>query len=81
MAMINVVLGGTTVWDGEIPRVEGGTSGQMDTSALEHKSYVFENENEKTTVTEYWLDGELVHRSVHADLKTGLFSAGVTASF
>lgn len=42
----------------------------MDDSLLEHKSGAVDNENETTSWTEYWLDGELVHRSVHVTLKT-----------
>lgn len=32
---------------------------------------VFEDENEITRATEYRLDGEIVHRSVHVQLKRG----------
>ena len=45
------------------------TKGDMDTSLLEHRSGEVDNDNEFTTWTEYWLDGELVHRSVHVTLK------------
>ena len=45
------------------------TRGEMDTSLLEHKSGVDENDNERVEWTEYWLEGELVHRSVHMTLK------------
>ena len=45
------------------------TKGKMDTSLLEHKSGVDENDNERVEWTEYWLEGELVHRSVHMTLK------------
>ena len=46
------------------------TKGDMDDSLLEHQSGSVDNENETTSWTEYWLDGELVHRSVHVTLKT-----------
>ena len=45
------------------------TKGDMDDSLLEHRSGEVDNENEFTTWVEYWLDGELVHRSAHVTLK------------
>ena len=58
------------------------TKGEMDDSLLEHRSGEVDNENEFTTWTEYWLDGELVHRSVHVTLKKpAVFGGGETASF
>lgn len=45
------------------------TKGEMDTSLLEKKEGVVDTENETTTWVEYWLDGELVHRSVDMVLK------------
>ena len=45
------------------------TKGEMDDSLLEKKEGTVEDDNEYTTWTEYWLDGELVHRSVHVTLK------------
>ena len=45
------------------------TKGDMDDSLLEKKEGSIDNENEYTTWVEYWLDGELVHRSVHVTLK------------
>jgi len=58
------------------------TKGEMDTSLLEHRSGEVDNDNEATTWTEYWLDGELVHRSVHVTLKKmPSFVGGETASF
>jgi hypothetical protein len=81
MPIINVMLGGKTVWDGDIPRVEGGEPGTMDTDLLERRESVLDNDNEHTVATEYWLDGELVHRSVAMELKTGLFGEGFQATF
>lgn len=49
------------------------TKGNMDSSLLVRKDEQFENDNEKTTITEYYDNGELVHRSVHIDLKTAIF--------
>ena len=58
------------------------TKGDMDTSLLEHRTGTVDNDNEATTWTEYWLDGELVHRSVHVTLKKmPSFVGGETASF
>ena len=45
------------------------TKGEMDESLLEKKEGSVDNDNESTTWVEYWLDGELVHRSVHVQLK------------
>jgi len=54
----------------------------MDDSLLEHRSGEIDNDNELTTWTEYWLDGELVHRSAHITLKkTPTFAGGEAASF
>jgi hypothetical protein len=44
--------------------------GEMDDSLLEKKEGSLDNNNEFTTWTEYWLNDELVHRSVHVTLKT-----------
>ena len=45
------------------------TKGEMDESLLEKREGSVDNDNELTTWVEYWLDGELVHRSVHVTLK------------
>ena len=45
------------------------TKGEMDDSLLEKKEGGIDNENENTKWVEYWLDGELVHRSVDMVLK------------
>lgn len=42
----------------------------MDDSLLAKKEGSVDNDNEFTTWVEYWLDDELVHRSVHVTLKT-----------
>ena len=58
------------------------TKGEMDESLLEMRSGEVDNENEFTTWTEYWLDGELIHRSAHVTLKKMPGYAGAeTASF
>jgi len=43
--------------------------GDMDEALLEKKEGVINNEDERTTWVEYWLRGELVHRSAHVTLK------------
>jgi len=45
------------------------TKGEMDDSLLEKLEGTVDNDNETTTWVEYWLDGELVHRSAHVTLK------------
>ena len=55
------------------------TKGDMDDSLLEKREGSVDNENEYTTWVEYWLDGELVHRSAHVTLKVSPFTALETA--
>ena len=57
------------------------TKGDMDDSLLEKRDGSLDNEIEYTTWTEYWLDGELVHRSVHVTLKTSPALFAEAASF
>ena len=57
------------------------TKGEMDESLLEKREGTIDNDNETTTWVEYWLEGELVHRSVHVQLKRAVVSFGETASF
>lgn len=58
------------------------TKGDMDDSQLEKREGTVDNDNELTTWVEYWLDGELVHRSAHVILKKmPTFAGGVAASF
>ena len=45
------------------------TKGEMDDSLLEKREGTVDNDNELTTWVEYWLEGELVHRSAHVTLK------------
>ena len=45
------------------------TKGDMDDSLLEKREGSLDNDNETTTWVEYWLEGELVHRSAHVALK------------
>ena len=48
------------------------TKGDMDESLLIRKDGNMENVNEKTSWVEYYLDDELVHRSVNVELKNPL---------
>ena len=57
------------------------TKGDMDDSLLEKREGVFEDENELTTWVEYWLEGELVHRSAHVTLKRSLPIGGEVGTF
>jgi len=45
------------------------TKGDMDESLLEKREGTVDNDNELTNWVEYWLEGELVHRSAHVTLK------------
>lgn len=56
------------------------TKGDMDDSLLEKREGTVDNENELTAWVEYWLDGELVHRSAHVTLKKMPSIGGETAS-
>lgn len=42
-----------------------------DEALLENTSHEIDNENEHTIITEYRLDGKIVHRGVHVTLKRG----------
>jgi len=54
----------------------------MDDSLLEKREGTVDNDNELTTWVEYWLEGELVHRSAHVTLKKmPTFAGGETSSF
>jgi len=57
------------------------TKGEMDEALLEKREGSVDNDNEYTTWVEYWLDGELVHRSAHVQLKKSVVLSGSTASF
>jgi len=45
------------------------TKGDMDDSLLEKREGTVDNDNVLTNWVEYWLEGELVHRSAHVTLK------------
>jgi hypothetical protein len=52
----------------------------MDDSLLEKREGIVDNDNEQTTWVEYWLEGELVHRSAHVQLKKMPVFAGAEAA-
>jgi hypothetical protein len=53
----------------------------MDDSLLEKREGYVDNDIEMTTWVEYWLDGEMVHRSAHVTLKKPANFGGETAAF
>ena len=57
------------------------TKGDMDESLLLKQTGVVDDDVEHTTWVEYWLDGELVHRSAHVTLKKHIEVASKAASF
>jgi len=57
------------------------TKGDMDESLLEKREGSLDNNVESTTWVEYWLEGELVHRSAHVSLKTSPALFAEAASF
>jgi hypothetical protein len=57
------------------------TKGEMDDSLLEKREGAIDNDNENTTWVEYWLAGELVHRSAHVRLKKPIISISEAGSF
>jgi hypothetical protein len=56
------------------------TKGEMDASLLEKREGTIDTDNETTNWVEYWLEGELVHRSVHMTLKRNVTGEAVAQS-
>jgi hypothetical protein len=56
------------------------TKGEMDASLLEKREGSIDTDNETTNWVEYWLEGELVHRSVHMTLKRNVTGEAVAQS-
>ena len=54
------------------------TKGEMDDSLLEKREGSLDNDTETTSWVEYWLNGEMVHRSVNMALKRGVFADGIS---
>lgn len=63
-----------------IKQTEDNPKGLMDTSLLEKREGVVENEDEITKWIEYWLEEECVHRSVHVRLKKNVVADSVATS-
>jgi hypothetical protein len=57
------------------------TKGDMDESLLDKREGIVDNDNENTTWVEYYLNGELVHRSAHVSLKKPLVSISEVGGF
>lgn len=58
------------------------TKGDMEEALLEKRTGVEDNDNERVEWTEYWHEGEMVHRSVHIVLKKySLTGEAVAATF
>jgi len=57
------------------------TKGEMDDSLLEKREGTVDNDNETASWVEYWLNGELVHRSAHVQLKKTVTLTSSVASF
>jgi len=56
------------------------TKGEMDVSLLEKREGSIDTDNETTNWVEYWLEGELVHRSVDMTLKRNVTGEAVAQS-
>jgi len=56
------------------------TKGEMDDYLLEKREGTIDNDNETTSWVEYWLQGELVHRSVDMTLKRNVTGEAVAQS-
>lgn len=57
------------------------TKGEMDEALLEKREGYIDNSNESTNWVEYWLDGELVHRSAHVHIKQTMVSTAEIGKF
>lgn len=55
------------------------TKGEMDVTLLEKKEGSIDNDHEVTSWVEYWLEGELVHRSVNVHIKKNVLASGIAA--
>lgn len=57
------------------------TKGLMKVGDLTRKVVEFEDNNELTYNIQYWLDDEMVHESVHIQLKEGVDAESEAAQF
>lgn len=58
-----------------------GVIREMDEALLTPRITNIDNDREQTKVTEFLLDGKVVHRSVHVHLKHGLGIEGALGGF
>ncbi len=65
--------------DEQVRTLQDGNEVMMDRSDLREVVDVKEDDNELTHALEYWLDDELVHRSVHVQLKRNVAAEGIAA--
>lgn len=82
--LIPVVLGGETYFDRGVPCVRGGYPGVMESDQLEKRTGIVDTEDEHTEWVEYWLNDQLVHRSVDMIIKRlppGFEAFGEVANF
>lgn len=57
------------------------TKGELEEATLEKREGVVDDDRECTRWIEYWLDGELVHRSVHIVLKKAVSAESAVQGF
>tara|TARA_R110000744_G_scaffold150267_5_gene263439 strand:- start:165 stop:353 length:189 start_codon:yes stop_codon:yes gene_type:complete len=57
------------------------TRGDLDDSLLDKREGSIDDANENTTWVEYWLAGDLVHRSAHVRLKKAMFLSADVGGF
>jgi hypothetical protein len=65
--------------DEQVRTLQGDVTVMMDRKDLREVIDVKEDDNELTHALEYWLNDELVHRSVHVQLKKNVASEGIAA--
>lgn len=57
------------------------TRGLWPEEGLERRDGVIDNDSEHIEWVEYYLGGDLVHRSAHVHLKQAMFADGIAAEF
>lgn len=65
----------------DVQLTPGGPITQMDEALAEKREGGFENDHEKTAWVEYWLEGNLIHRSAHVHLKETPSIGVISGSF
>jgi hypothetical protein len=88
--LINAIVGGQTAYKPatdlvpyRVPYKIGGVFCQVDTDrpGVTKVEGGHDTDDETVSFVEYWLDGELIHRSVNMHIKRGLFAEGIAADF